>query len=42
MGTRRTGAKVEQLHRIEMDAIPQIHHIETLCQYIDIPVPAGG
>ena len=34
MGTRRAGARVEQLHRVEMDTIPQI--------YIDILVSAGG
>ena len=42
MGTRRTGARVEQLHRVEMVTIPQIYLIETLCQHIDIPVSADG
>ena len=42
MGTRRTGARVEQIHRVEMDTIPQIHLMETLCQRIDISVPADG
>jgi len=38
MGTQHTGARVEQLHHIEMETIPPIHLMETLRQRIDIRV----
>lgn len=41
METRRTGARVEQLHHIEMETIPLILLMEIIRQRIEIPVPAG-
>jgi len=38
MGTRCTGARVEQFHRVEMDTIPQIHLAKTLHQCIPYPL----
>ena len=38
----RTGARVEQLHRVEIDTISQMHLVEALRQCVDISVRTHG